>query len=229
MDKNLKYNNKIERKCEFEIKQNPQMISIKRNFKKCSQKIIVENNKKLNFSFKKIPKLPLKKILKKSMSSIGTIYKYKNPSFQIQQYSPEIKPLTDSYMNDKYNNGQLTRNNNIQKIGSYRTNLEELEKTIRENRREKMDNNNKLFKLNYKFNELNKEFKENWKKLKNDLNSEINNIEMEFNIELNKQKIQMTHIKYEIKKLKQLMWDNQSLLTQLKIRIKDLQYKINGR
>ena len=207
MDKNLKYNNKIERKCEFEIKQNPQMISIKRNFKNCSQKIIVENNKKLNFSFKKIPKLPLKKILKKSMSSIGTIYKYKNPSFQIQQYSPEIKPLTDSYMNDKYNNGQLTRNNNIQKNGSY----------------------NKLFKLNYKFNELNKEFKENWKKLKNDLNSEINNIEMEFNIELNKQKIQMTHIKYEIKKLKQLMWDNQSLLTQLKIRIKDLQYKINGR
>ena len=53
MDKNLKYNNKIERKCEFEIKQNPQMISIKRNFKNCSQKIIVENNKKLNFSFKK--------------------------------------------------------------------------------------------------------------------------------------------------------------------------------
>ena len=39
----------------------------------------------------------------------------------------------------------------------------------------------------------------------------------------------MTQIKYEIKKLKQLMWDNQSLLTQLKIRIKDLQYKINGR
>ena len=52
---------------------------------------------------------------------------------------------------------------------------------------------------------------------------------MEFDIELNKQKIQMIHIKYEIKKLKQLMWDNQSLLTQLKIRIKDLQYKINGR
>ena len=75
---------------------------------------------------------------------------------------------------------------------------------------------------------MNKEFKENWKKLKNDLNSEINNIEMEFNIELNKQKIQMTHIKYEIKKLKQLMWDNQSLLTQLKTRIKDLKYKIDG-
>ncbi len=51
---------------------------------------------------------------------------------------------------------------------------------------------------------------------------------MEFNIELNKQKIQMTHIKYEIKILKQLMWDNQSLLTQLKTRIKDLKYKIDG-
>ena len=75
---------------------------------------------------------------------------------------------------------------------------------------------------------MNKEFKENWRKLKNDLNSEIDNVEMEFNIELNKQKIQMTHIKYEIKILKQLMWDNQSLLTQLKTRIKDLKYKIDG-
>ena len=38
----------------------------------------------------------------------------------------------------------------------------------------------------------------------------------------------MTQIKYEIKKLKQLMWDNQSLLTQLKTRIKNLKYKIDG-
>lgn len=75
---------------------------------------------------------------------------------------------------------------------------------------------------------MNKEFKENWRKLKNELNCEIDNVEMEFNIELNKQKIQTTLIKYEIKKLKQLMWDNQSLLTQLKTRIKNLKYKIDG-
>ena len=129
---------------------------------------------KRKFSFNKIPKLPLKKVLKKSMSSIGTIYKYKNPPFQFQQYSSKINPLK------------------------------------------------------YKFHEMNKEFKENWRKLKNELNCEIDNVEMEFNIELNKQKIQTTLIKYEIKKLKQLMWDNQSLLTQLKTRIKDLKYKIDG-
>ena len=184
---------------------------------------------KRKFSFNKIPKLPLKKVLKKSMSSMGTIYKYKNScSLQFLQYSSDIKPLTNSYIDVKYNNGQLFNFNNNHKIGSYRTNLEELENILRENKREKIDNNNKLIKLNYKFHEINKEFKENWRKLKNDLNSEIDNVEMEFNIELNKQKIQMTHIKYEIKILKQLMWDNQSLLTQLKTRIKNLKYKIDG-
>ena len=183
---------------------------------------------KRKFSFNKIPKLPLKKVLKKSMSSIGTIYKYKNPPFQFQQYSSKINPLKYSYIDVKYNNGQLFNLNNNHKIGSYITNLEELENILRKNKREKIDNNNKQFKLNYKFHEMNKEFKENWRKLKNDLNSEIDNVEMEFNIELNKQKIQITHIKYEIKKLKQLMWDNQSLLTQLKTRIKDLKYKIDG-
>ena len=55
MDKNLKWNNiKIERKCEFEIKQNPQMISKTRSFKKSSKKIIVENNKKLNSQFQEL-------------------------------------------------------------------------------------------------------------------------------------------------------------------------------
>lgn len=184
---------------------------------------------KRKFSFKKISKLPLKKVLKKSMSSMGTIYKYKNScSLQFLQYSSDIKPLTNSYIDVKYNNGQLIHYNNIPKIESYRTNLEKLEDIIRENRSEKIDNNNKLIKLKYKFHEMNKEFKENWRKLKNELNCEIDNVEMEFNIELNKQKIQTTLIKYEIKKLKQLMWDNQSLLTQLKTRIKNLKYKIDG-
>ncbi len=73
---------------------------------------------KRKFSFNKIPKLPLKKVLKKSMSSIGTIYKYKNPPFQFQQYSSKINPLKYSYIDVKYNNGQLIHYNNIPKIES---------------------------------------------------------------------------------------------------------------
>lgn len=58
---------------------------------------------KRKFSFKKISKLPLKKVLKKSISSMGTIYKYKNScSLQFLQYSSDIKPLTNSYIDVKY-------------------------------------------------------------------------------------------------------------------------------
>ncbi len=74
---------------------------------------------KRKFSFKKISKLPLKKVLKKSMSSMGTIYKYKNSSsLQFLQYPSDIKPLTNSYIDVKYNNGQLIHYNNIPKIES---------------------------------------------------------------------------------------------------------------
>ena len=147
MDKNLKWNNiKIERKCEFEIKQNPQMISKTRTFKKSSKKIIVENNKKLNTQFQELDNKSIeidnyKLILegmKKSFNELQERYikeiNTKNINFTIQkEIEFEIKNVIDKekmqLKNDnKLLNEKIIENNKEKQI--LENEINNLKKTI---------------------------------------------------------------------------------------------------
>ena len=147
MDKNLKWNNiKIERKCEFEIKQNPQMKSKTRTFKKSSKKIIVENNKKLNTQFQELDNKSIeidnyKLILegmKKSFNELQERYikeiNTKNINFTIQkEIEFEIKNVIDKekmqLKNDnKLLNEKIIENNKEKQI--LENEINNLKKTI---------------------------------------------------------------------------------------------------
>ena len=154
------------------------------------------NSSRKLFYNKLIPRIPINKILKKSSSSIGNSFKYKN---SISQSLRETFDTNLSYINEMYKKGK--KSNNDKKI---------------------------LNKMNIECYNLNNEFKENIKKLKDEINDNICDLEIRFNNEVNKQKVARNKIKYEMKELKKLMWDNQSLLTQLRTRIKSLKYKIDA-
>ena len=103
------------------------------------------------------------------------------------------------------------------------------EKAEKRNFSQLIDSSKKILnKMNIECYNLNNEFKENIKKLKDEINDNICDLEIRFNNEVNKQKVARNKIKYEMKELKKLMWDNQSLLTQLRTRIKSLKYKIDA-
>ena len=183
------------------------------------------NSSRKLFYNKLIPRIPINKILKKSSSSIGNSFKYKN---SISQSLRETFDTNLSYINEMYKKGKMFEYNNISLIGSHRSNLGYMEDLVRENGKKSNNDKKILNKMNIECYNLNNEFKENIKKLKDEINDNICDLEIRFNNEVNKQKVARNKIKYEMKELKKLMWDNQSLLTQLRTRIKSLKYKIDA-
>ena len=183
------------------------------------------NSSRKLFYNKLIPRIPINKILKKSSSSIGNSFKYKN---SISQSLRETFDTNLSYINEMYKKGKMFEYNNISLIGSHRSNLGNMEDLVRENGKKSNNDKKILNKMNIECYNLNNEFKENIKKLKDEINDNICDLEIRFNNEVNKQKVARNKIKYEMKELKKLMWDNQSLLTQLRTRIKSLKYKIDA-
>ena len=183
------------------------------------------NSSRKLFYNKLIPRIPINKILKKSSSSIGNSFKYKNSTSQSLR---ETFDTNLSYINEMYKKGKMFEYNNISLIGSHRSNLGNMEDLVRENGKKSNNDKKILNKMNIECYNLNNEFKENIKKLKDEINDNICDLEIRFNNEVNKQKVARNKIKYEMKELKKLMWDNQSLLTQLRTRIKSLKYKIDA-
>ena len=183
------------------------------------------NSSRKLFYNKLIPRIPINKIMKKSSSSIGNSFKYKN---SISQSLRETFDTNLSYINEMYKKGKMFEYNNISLIGSHRSNLGYIEDLVRENGKKSNNDKKILNKMNIECNNLNNEFKENIKKLKDEINDNICDLEIKFNNEVNKQKVARNKIKYEMKELKKLMWDNQSLFTQLRTRIKSLKYKIDA-
>jgi hypothetical protein len=183
------------------------------------------NSSRKLFYNKLIPRIPINKILKKSSSSIGNSFKYKNSTSQSLR---ETFDTNLSYINEMYKKGKMFEYNNISLIGSHRSNLGYMEDLVRENGKKSNNDKKILNKMNIECYNLNNEFKENIKKLKDEINDNICDLEIRFNNEVNKQKVARNKIKYEMKELKKLMWDNQSLLTQLRTRIKSLKYKIDA-
>ena len=183
------------------------------------------NSSRKLFYNKLIPRIPINKILKKSSSSIGNSFKYKN---SISQSLRETFDTNSSYINEMYKKGKMFEYNNISLIGSHRSNLGYIEDLVRENGKKSNNDKKILNKMNIECYNLNNEFKENIKKLKDEINDNICDLEIKFNNEVNKQKVARNKIKYEMKELKKLMWDNQSLFTQLRTRIKSLKYKIDA-
>ena len=183
------------------------------------------NSSRKLFYNKLIPRIPINKILKKSSSSIGNSFKYKN---SISQSLRETFDTNLSYINEMYKKGKMFEYDNISLIGSHRSNLGNMEDLVRENGKKSNNDKKILNKMNIECYNLNNEFKENIKKLKDEINDNICDLEIRFNNEVNKQKVARNKIKYEMKELKKLMWDNQSLLTQLRTRIKSLKYKIDA-
>ncbi len=135
MDKKFKWNNiQIEKKCEFVIKQSPQMLSNPKIFKKSSKKIIDEYNKKLNTQFQELDNKTIeidnyKLILegmKKSFNELQERYikeiKSKNIEFIVQkEIEFEIKNVIDKekikLSNDnKLLNEKIIENNKEKKI-----------------------------------------------------------------------------------------------------------------
>ena len=183
------------------------------------------NSSRKLFYNKLIPRIPINKIMKKSSSSIGNSFKYKN---SISQSLRETFDTNSSYINEMYKKGKMFEYDNISLIGSHRSNLGYMEDLVRENGKKSNNDKKILNKMNIECNNLNNEFKENIKKLKDEINDNICDLEIKFNNEVNKQKVARNKIKYEMKELKKLMWDNQSLFTQLRTRIKSLKYKIDA-
>lgn len=183
------------------------------------------NSSRKLFYNKLIPRIPINKIMKKSSSSIGNSFKYKN---SISQSLRETFDTNSSYINEMYKKGKMFEYNNISLIGSHRSNLGYMEDLVRENGKKSNNDKKILNKMNIECYNLNNEFKENIKKLKDEINDNICDLEIKFNNEVNKQKVARNKIKYEMKELKKLMWDNQSLFTQLRTRIKSLKYKIDA-
>ena len=183
------------------------------------------NSSRKLFYNKLIPRIPINKIMKKSSSSIGNSFKYKN---SISQSLRETFDTNSSYINEMYKKGKMFEYNNISLIGSHRSNLGYIEDLVRENGKKSNNDKKILNKMNIECYNLNNEFKENIKKLKDEINDNICDLEIKFNNEVNKQKVARNKIKYEMKELKKLMWDNQSLFTQLRTRIKSLKYKIDA-
>ena len=183
------------------------------------------NSSRKLFYNKLIPRIPINKIMKKSSSSIGNSFKYKN---SISQSLRETFDTNLSYINEMYKKGKMFEYDNISLIGSHRSNLGYMEDLVRENGKKSNNDKKILNKMNIECYNLNNEFKENIKKLKDEINDNICDLEIRFNNEVNKQKVARNKIKYEMKELKKLMWDNQSLLTQLRTRIKSLKYKIDA-
>jgi hypothetical protein len=183
------------------------------------------NSSRKLFYNKLIPRIPINKILKKSSSSIGNSFKYKNSTSQSLR---ETFDTNLSYINEMYKKGKMFEYDNISLIGSHRSNLGNMEDLVRENGKKSNNDKKILNKMNIECYNLNNEFKENIKKLKDEINDNICDLEIRFNNEVNKQKVARNKIKYEMKELKKLMWDNQSLLTQLRTRIKSLKYKIDA-
>ena len=183
------------------------------------------NSSRKLFYNKLIPRIPINKIMKKSSSSIGNSFKYKN---SISQSLRETFDTNLSYINEMYKKGKMFEFDNISLIGSHRSNLGYMEDLVRENGKKSNNDKKILNKMNIECYNLNNEFKENIKKLKDEINDNICDLEIRFNNEVNKQKVARNKIKYEMKELKKLMWDNQSLLTQLRTRIKSLKYKIDA-
>lgn len=183
------------------------------------------NSSRKLFYNKLIPRIPINKILKKSSSSIGNSFKYKN---SISQSLRETFDTNLSYINEMYKKGKMFEYDNISLIGSHRSNLGYMEDLVRENGKKSNNDKKILNKMNIECYNLNNEFKENIKKLKDEINDNICDLEIKFNNEVNKQKVARNKIKYEMKELKKLMWDNQSLFTQLRTRIKSLKYKIDA-
>ena len=183
------------------------------------------NSSRKLFYNKLIPRIPINKIMKKSSSSIGNSFKYKN---SISQSLRETFDTNSSYIKKKKKKGKMFEYNNISLIGSHRSNLGYIEDLVRENGKKSNNDKKILNKMNIECNNLNNEFKENIKKLKDEINDNICDLEIKFNNEVNKQKVARNKIKYEMKELKKLMWDNQSLFTQLRTRIKSLKYKIDA-
>ena len=183
------------------------------------------NSSRKLFYNKLIPRIPINKIMKKSSSSIGNSFKYKN---SISQSLRETFDTNSSYINEMYKKGKMFEYNNISLIGSHRSNLGYIEDLVRENGKKSNNDKKILNKMNIECYNLNNEFKENIKKLKDEINDNICDLEIRFNNEVNKQKVARNKIKYEMKELKKLMWDNQSLFTQLRTRIKSLKYKIDA-
>jgi hypothetical protein len=183
------------------------------------------NSSRKLFYNKLIPRIPINKILKKSSSSIGNSFKYKNSTSQSLR---ETFDTNLSYINEMYKKGKMFEYDNISLIGSHRSNLGYMEDLVRENGKKSNNDKKILNKMNIECYNLNNEFKENIKKLKDEINDNICDLEIRFNNEVNKQKVARNKIKYEMKELKKLMWDNQSLLTQLRTRIKSLKYKIDA-
>ena len=183
------------------------------------------NSSRKLFYNKLIPRIPINKIMKKSSSSIGNSFKYKN---SISQSLRETFDTNSSYINEMYKKGKMFEYDNISLIGSHRSNLGNMEDLVRENGKKSNNDKKILNKMNIECYNLNNEFKENIKKLKDEINDNICDLEIKFNNEVNKQKVARNKIKYEMKELKKLMWDNQSLFTQLRTRIKSLKYKIDA-
>ena len=192
MDKNLKWNNiKIERKCEFEIKQNPQMISKTRSFKKSSKKIIVENNKKLNSQFQELD----------------------NKSIEIDNYKLILEGMKKSFneLQERYIKEINTKNINF-------TIQKEIEfgiKNVIDKEKMQLKNDNKL--LNEKIIENNKEKQileneiNNLKKTIHNMENQIKNYrifseksENQFKETLNLKEKKIIELSFENSKVKEL-------------------------
>ena len=185
----------------------------------------MNSSRKLLFK-KIIPRIPINKIIKKSASSMGNTFRYKN------SFSPSLKETYDtnsSTINLMYKKGKNFDYSNLGHLGSHRSHLGFLEDLVKEKDKENFNHKKIFIKLKNDCNNLNHEFENNIQKLKNDINENIDNLELKFKFEVNKQRIQTEHLKYQMKELKQLMWDNQSLLTQLRTRIKSLKYNMDGK
>ena len=148
MDKKFKWNNiQIEKKCEFVIKQSPQMLSNPKIFKKSSKKIIDEYNKKLNTQFQELDNKTIEidnyklivEGMKKSFNELQERYikeiKSKNIEFIVQkEIEFEIKNVIDKekikLSNDnKLLNEKIIKNNEEKKI--LENEINNLKETIR--------------------------------------------------------------------------------------------------
>ena len=148
MDKKFKWNNiQIEKKCEFVIKQSPQMLSNPKIFKKSSKKIIDEYNKKLNTQFQELDNKTIEidnyklivEGMKKSFNELQERYikeiKSKNIEFIVQkEIEFEIKNVIDKekikLSNDnKLLNEKIIKNNKEKKI--LENEINNLKETIR--------------------------------------------------------------------------------------------------
>ena len=148
MDKKFKWNNiQIEKKCEFVIKQSPQMLPNPKIFKKSSKKIIDEYNKKLNTQFQELDNKTIEidnyklivEGMKKSFNELQERYikeiKSKNIEFIVQkEIEFEIKNVIDKekikLSNDnKLLNEKIIKNNTEKKI--LENEINNLKETIR--------------------------------------------------------------------------------------------------